>query len=81
LRRASTGSTTAPWFSDANIFNQHGIPAVAFGPGSIAQAHTRDEFIELAALDAGVAALTRLLDDASPETISTRSPSGIDRVR
>ena len=38
----------APWFCDAGIFSQFGVPAVAFGPGSVAQAHTADEFIDLA---------------------------------
>lgn len=51
------GVETAPWFSDANVLNAHGTPAVAFGPGSIAQAHTRDEFIEESALADGVRAL------------------------
>jgi acetylornithine deacetylase/succinyl-diaminopimelate desuccinylase family protein len=36
----------APWFCDAGILAQYGIPAVAFGPGSIAQAHTANEFVE-----------------------------------
>ena len=27
---------------------EHGVAAVAFGPGDIAQAHTADEFVELA---------------------------------
>lgn len=62
LRRHASGLTPAPWFSDANIFNAHGIPAVAFGPGSIAQAHTADEFIAVNALEAGARALTGFLD-------------------
>jgi acetylornithine deacetylase/succinyl-diaminopimelate desuccinylase-like protein len=37
----------APWFCDAGIFAEHGVPAVAFGPGSVRQAHIADEFIEL----------------------------------
>ena len=37
----------ASWFCDAAVFSEHGVPAVAFGPGDIAQAHTADEFIEL----------------------------------
>jgi acetylornithine deacetylase/succinyl-diaminopimelate desuccinylase-like protein len=44
----------AAWFCDAAIFSAAGTPAVAIGPGSIAQAHTEDEFIEVAALERGV---------------------------
>ncbi len=44
----------AAWFCDAAIFSVAGTPAVAVGPGSIAQAHTEDEFIEVAALERGV---------------------------
>ncbi len=44
----------APWFSDAAHLNAAGIPAVCIGPGSINQAHTRDEFININDLDAGV---------------------------
>jgi acetylornithine deacetylase/succinyl-diaminopimelate desuccinylase-like protein len=43
----------APWFSDAAIFAHAGIPAIACGPGSIAQAHTKDEFISVADLEKG----------------------------
>jgi acetylornithine deacetylase/succinyl-diaminopimelate desuccinylase-like protein len=44
----------APWFSDAAIFAHAGIPAIACGPGSIAQAHTKDEFISTEDLERGV---------------------------
>jgi len=44
----------APWFCDAANFAKHGVPAVAIGPGSIAQAHTKDEFISVSDLEAGV---------------------------
>ncbi|MBI5767327.1 MAG: M20/M25/M40 family metallo-hydrolase [Verrucomicrobia bacterium] len=61
------GCMSVPWFSDANIFNAHGIPAVAFGPGSIAQAHTIDEFIEVAALEEGARAFGAILRAAGGE--------------
>lgn len=44
----------APWFCDAAVFAEAGIPAVAAGPGSIAQAHTNDEWIALTELEQGV---------------------------
>jgi len=37
----------APWASNAGVFDGAGIPTVLFGPGSITQAHTSDEFIEI----------------------------------
>lgn len=43
----------APWFCDAAVFAERGCPAVAIGPGSIAQAHTCDEFLAVADLEAG----------------------------
>jgi acetylornithine deacetylase len=50
-----TGLTGAPWFSDAAHLAKGGIPSICIGPGSIDQAHTVDEFIELAALEKGTA--------------------------
>jgi len=44
----------APWFCDAAVFAEAGVPAVALGPGSIAQAHTADEWITISDLEAGV---------------------------
>jgi acetylornithine deacetylase/succinyl-diaminopimelate desuccinylase-like protein len=43
----------ANWFCDAAFFALEGTPAIAIGPGSIAQAHTADEFIEIAQLERG----------------------------
>lgn len=43
----------APWFCDAAIFAKAGTPAIAIGPGSIDQAHTKDEWIEVAELERG----------------------------
>jgi len=43
----------APWFCDAAIFASVGTPSIAMGPGSIAQAHTEDEWITVADLERG----------------------------
>lgn len=59
LAGSARGFAAVPWFSDANVFNAHGTPAVAFGPGSIRQAHTADEFIALAALEDGARAFEK----------------------
>lgn len=54
-RLQSIGSrlTTAPWFCDAGRLAGGGIPSVACGPGNIAQAHTKDEFLTVTDLEAG----------------------------
>jgi acetylornithine deacetylase/succinyl-diaminopimelate desuccinylase-like protein len=51
----------APWFCDAAIFEQLGTPAIAMGPGSIAQAHTEDEWISEEALQGGADGFERFL--------------------
>ena len=43
---------------DACFLNQSGIPAVCFGPGSIAQAHTKTEWIAIHEIEAGGEILT-----------------------
>jgi acetylornithine deacetylase/succinyl-diaminopimelate desuccinylase-like protein len=45
LIRCGADLTGAPWFCDAAFLAAAGTPAIAIGPGSIAQAHTKDEFI------------------------------------
>lgn len=52
----------APWFCDGALFAAAGMPAVALGPGSIAQAHTADEWISVADLEKGEAFFTAFLD-------------------
>ena len=49
------------YFCDASVLARGGIPSVVFGPGDIAQAHTADEWISLAALERGKAILLRFL--------------------
>lgn len=51
----------APWFCDAAFLAAAGIPAIAIGPGSIAQAHTKDEYIATADLEAGAAFFAKFL--------------------
>jgi acetylornithine deacetylase/succinyl-diaminopimelate desuccinylase-like protein len=53
--------TGASWFCDAAFFSVEGTPAIAIGPGSIAQAHTADEFIEVAELERGAEFFTNFL--------------------
>jgi acetylornithine deacetylase/succinyl-diaminopimelate desuccinylase-like protein len=53
LGAVARGLTTAPWYSDAAVLGHAGCPAVCVGPGSIAQAHTKDEFISLRDLEEG----------------------------
>jgi acetylornithine deacetylase len=38
---------SVPYGTDASIIARAGIPAVVFGPGDIAQAHTKDEWVAL----------------------------------
>ena len=48
--RKETGSAAveaAQYATDAGVYARAGIPAVVFGPGNIAQAHTKDEWIDL----------------------------------
>jgi acetylornithine deacetylase len=51
-----SASTTigVPYGTDAPAYSCLGIPAVVWGPGSIAQAHTKDEWIDEAAVHAYV---------------------------
>jgi len=56
----------APWFSDAAHLSNGGVPAICLGPGSIDQAHTVDEFIEVAALRHGAAFLEAFIRNLAP---------------
>ena len=51
--------------TEAGQFQQAGIPAVVCGPGSIAQAHRPDEYIELSQVRACEAFMRRLLNEVS----------------
>ena len=49
------------YFCDASVLSRGGIPSVVFGPGDIAQAHTRDEWISIRSLDQATAILKNFL--------------------
>ena len=55
LETAGGRCVGAPWFCDGSVLAAAGIPSVAAGPGSIAQAHTADEWLQEDDLHAGVA--------------------------
>ena len=48
--------------TEASLFHKAGAPSVVCGPGDIAQAHTANEWIEIAELEKCVAFLGRLAD-------------------
>lgn len=52
---------SAHYATDASIIHHHGIPSVVFGPGSIDQAHTANEYIELIQLEKAAAVILQLL--------------------
>ena len=53
--------TGAPWFSDAAHLSNAGLPSICLGPGSINQAHTADEFIQIKDLEDGAAWFTKFI--------------------
>ncbi len=61
LEAAGGTCVGAPWFCDGSVLAGGGIPAVAAGPGSIAQAHTADEWLDVAELRRGVEFYKRFL--------------------
>ena len=66
LAACGNGLAGAPWFCDAAWLAAVGLPAVAAGPGSIAQAHTADEWISLEELDRGVKFYRDFLEGIRP---------------
>jgi len=55
---------------DAAWLNQAGIPAVCFGPGSIAQAHSADEWIDAREIEVCAEILERFARDAAGPSAS-----------
>jgi len=65
LRELGSETAGAPWFCDAAWLAAGGIPAVALGPGSIAQAHTEDEWLEVEALEEGADFYQKIMETLS----------------
>ena len=49
------------YYCDAANISNTGVPAIVWGPGDIAQAHTADEWISIRQLERGMDVLTRFL--------------------
>lgn len=49
-----------PYGTDAGPLSQAGLPCVVLGPGDIAQAHTRDEWVDLREVEAAAEAYYRI---------------------
>lgn len=49
-------------WTDAALFNEAGIPAICFGPGDIALAHSATEFVPLADIDSATRVLARFVN-------------------
>jgi acetylornithine deacetylase len=60
-RGATAARTAARYGTNASIFTAAGVPSVVFGPGSIAQAHTADEWIDLAQVGTAAEILAALV--------------------
>jgi acetylornithine deacetylase len=52
----------AAFGTDAGVLAAHGLPGVVLGPGSIAQAHTSREWVEVAQVESMADFLTRLFE-------------------
>src|SRR5262249_22615700 len=63
---AQTNGTFAVCYAtEASIFQKGGAPSVVIGPGNIAQAHTPNEFLEVAEREKCLGSLARLADWAA----------------
>ncbi len=59
---ATARPTAARYGTNASPYAAAGVPSVVFGPGSIAQAHTADEWIDLAQVDAAAESLRGMVE-------------------
>lgn len=62
LQGWNSSGTAVSYGAEAGQFQAAGFSTVICGPGSIAQAHKPDEFIELSQIDAGARFMSKLVD-------------------
>jgi len=67
----------ARYGTNASVFAAAGVPCVVFGPGSIAQAHTAEEWIDLAQVDAAADALAALVHAPAATAWSHGTPGPV----
>lgn len=60
-RGMETAADCAAFGTDAGVFEEHGLPGVVLGPGSILQAHTAREHVEIEEVERAVAFFETLL--------------------
>jgi acetylornithine deacetylase len=66
MRCAQTNREHAVSFgTEAGVFNDHGVPAIICGPGSIEQAHKPNEFIDVSQIRTCIEFMLRLTADDS----------------
>jgi acetylornithine deacetylase len=53
------------FWTEASLFSEAGLPALVFGPGDIAQAHTADEWVALAQLETVANHYQRIIESAA----------------
>jgi acetylornithine deacetylase len=58
----ANGTHAVSYCAEAGLFQQIGIPAIICGPGSIAQAHKPDEYIDISEMQKCEAFMERLLE-------------------
>ena len=69
--------TGVPYGTDAGPLGEAGLPCLVFGPGDIAQAHTKDEWVELDQVRLGRRGLLRDRPATWGDAAATlRSPDG-----
>jgi acetylornithine deacetylase/succinyl-diaminopimelate desuccinylase-like protein len=64
-RGGGAARVAARYGTNASVLAAAGVPTVVFGPGSIEQAHTADEWIALEQVDAAAEGLRGMIEDAA----------------